>query len=210
MIFNPAEALKQPHILTAGTTGAGKSVVMKKLIEAAATRPASEIYLIDPKRVEFSPYYNRAAGYSKTAPGAALLLSECCARMDARYKTLEKAGLTEWRNGDIYIFVDELADLLIVPEKKQAQEIARYLSRLAQLGRAAHIHLIVATQFVRRQTLPLALVANIPAVIGLRTRDKLESRLLIGRAGCEALPKHGEGYYISPDYLTPQKIQIPL
>ena len=202
-------AIKQPHLLIAGTTGSGKSVTMHKLIEAALTLPRAELWMIDPKRVEFSRYIDHGANYyASRTDAAAEALRFACSEMDKRYATLEKAHLTEWKNGDIFIFIDELADLLIVPPRPQAREIEKYLSRLAQLGRAAHIHLIVATQFVRRQTLPLALVANIPAVIGLRTRDRLESRMLIGAPGCEMLPRYGYGYYLSPDYLRPQKIEI--
>lgn len=203
-------AIKQPHLLIAGTTGSGKSTAIHGIINTVLNLPRVSLWLVDPKRVELNQYKNspKVDAYASTAPGAALLLRSACEEMERRYRTLEKAGLQKWENGDIYIIIDELADLLIVPDKKIAAEIKTYLSRLAQLGRAARVHLIVATQFVRRSVLPLALVANIPAVVGLRTRDKLESRLLIGCAGCEALPMYGECYFAAPEFLQPQKMKI--
>lgn len=205
-------AINQPHLLIAGTTGSGKSTAMHGLIKTALARDNSQLWLVDPKRVEFSQYVNtpKVYAYASDAAGAALLLRTACEEMERRYKTLQTAGLKKWQNGDIYIFVDELADLLIVPERRKAVEIRNYLSRLAQLGRAANIHLIVATQFVRRSVLPLALIANIPAVVGLRTRDKLESRMLIGLPGCEQLPMFGYCLFACPQYKQPIALKIDM
>lgn len=191
-----AECLEQPHLLVAGTTGSGKSTFLDNLLDAISlTRtPADTNYiLIDPKKVELiqwskSPF---CAGYADTQTDAENILSSVCRLMDDRYKTMQRNGQRISSDRDLYVIVDELADLLLSTDRVIAKHIEIYLSRLAQLGRAAKIHLILATQQIRRATLPNSIIANIPARIGLRTIDALESKMIIYTKGCEELPLKG-------------------
>lgn len=207
-------AIKQPHLLIAGTTGAGKSTALHGIIKyliANNSPKQCRMWMIDPKRVELSRYKNNGFCdcYAATPAGAKLMLADACKIMDTRYKMMERNGQTDYNGNDIYIFIDELADLLILPDKKTANLIRVYLSRIAQLGRAAKIHLFCATQFIRRSVLPEALIANMPSAVGLRTRDKLESRMIIGTAGCEDLPMYGYCLFRTPEKRDPVCLPVP-
>ena len=207
-------AARQNHLLIAGTTGSGKSTAFHGIITylMAKKNPAEcRMWMIDPKRVELSRYKNNGFcdNYAATPDGAKSMLEYACQIMDKRYKYMEQNGLTDFNGNDIYIFIDELADLLILPDKKTAHFIRVYLSRIAQLGRAAHIHLFCATQFIRRSVLPEALIANMPSAVGLRTRDKLESRMIVGTAGCEDLPMYGFCLFRTPESRDPICMPVP-
>lgn len=207
-------AARQNHLLIAGTTGSGKSTafhgIIKYLIDHNNPNDYN-LWLIDPKRVELSKYKKLGFCdcYASTPDGAKDMLEYACQIMDTRYKYMERTGLTDYTGSDIYIFIDELADLLILPDKKTAHFIRVYLSRIAQLGRASHIHLFCATQFIRRSVLPEALIANMPSAVGLRTRDKLESRMIVGTAGCEDLPMYGFCLFRTPESRDPICMPVP-
>jgi S-DNA-T family DNA segregation ATPase FtsK/SpoIIIE len=126
--------------------------------------------------------------------------------MELRYKSLQKKGLKKSTESDIYIIFDEFGDL-ITTNKKQVEPL---IIRLAQLGRAANIHLILATQNPSRKVITAGIKVNIDAAVALRCREPLESRMIIGCKGAELLPKHSQAFYLSPDYLQPQLVSIPL
>ena len=91
--------------------------------------------------------------------------------------------------------------------KKQVEPL---IIRLAQLGRAAGIHLILATQNPSRQVITAGIKANIVSSVALRCREAIESRMIIGCKGAELLPRYGYGLYYTPEHTVPQEIVIPL
>ena len=187
----------RPHLLIAGATGSGKSVTVNGIIYALmATRAPSECRFIflDPKKVELVQYARRphtlryASDPSDMIDALHLALKET----DARFTSMQARGLREYDGPDLYVIIDELADLMV----SQKAAALPPLQRLAQIGRAAHVHVIACTQNVMAVTIPTVLKCNFPAVLGLRTATAAQSRYLIASAGCEALPdpkKAGKG-----------------
>lgn len=200
---------RQPHLLVAGATGSGKSVVINGIIHSllvCETPASAQFILIDPKRVELVQY--------KNLPHTLTYASELCDMCEAlryairiiedRFADMQKRGLRRYDGSDVYIIIDELADLLLV-DKKTVQPL---IQRIAQLGRAALCHLIMATQCPLSQVISTPIKCNIDARIGLRTRSAQDSRNILGQAGCETLPRYGFGYYLTPE--TPSPVRYPL
>ena len=207
------KCLEQPHILIAGTTGSGKSTFIDCLLDClAVTRDyrKNDLILIDPKKVELSQWKDSpfCISYSDTQSQAAKTLAALCDIMDNRYSEMQCKGERLYSGNDMYVVIDELADLLLSTDRVTAKNIEIYLSRLAQLGRAAKIHLILATQQIRRKTLPNAIIANIPARIGLRTIDAVESRMVIFQSGCEDLPLKGTCLAYLPEIGKPLPVEF--
>lgn len=205
--------LNQAHLLIAGTTGSGKSTFIDCLLDClAVTRSAcdTDLVLIDPKKVELSRWKHSpfCVAYSDNQKETARILSQICDIMDERYKEMQSKGERLYSGNEMYIVIDELADLLISTDRVSAKEIEIYLSRLAQLGRAAKIHLILATQQIRRKTFPNSVLANIPARIGLRTIDAVESRMVIFTSGCEKLPLKGTCLAYFPEIGKPAAVEF--
>lgn len=100
--------------------------------------------------------------------------------------------------------IDELADLMTT-NKKQVQPL---IQRLAQIGRAANVHIIAATQCPLSTVIPTPIKVNFDSRVGLRTRSKQDSRNILGLPGCETLPRYGQGYYMTPAGL--QLYNIPM
>lgn len=205
--------LKQPHLLIAGTTGSGKSTFIDCLLDCLAiTRnyKNTDLVLIDPKKVELSQWKNSpfCIAYADNQRQTAAVLEKICDIMDNRYKEMQCKGEKLYSGNEMYVVVDELADLLLSTDRVNAKNIEIYLSRLAQLGRAAKIHLILATQQIRRKTLPNAIIANIPARIGLRTIDGLESKMIIFKPGCENLPLKGMCLAYFPEIGQPAPVEF--
>jgi S-DNA-T family DNA segregation ATPase FtsK/SpoIIIE len=109
--------------------------------------------------------------------------------MESRLDEMDKTDATMYEGTDLYIVVDELAHLL----QNGGQEVLRILTTISQLGRAARVHEILATQDPSRKVLAAQLVKNMTACLGLRCKDAIDSRQVIGRSGCELLPRHGVG-----------------
>lgn len=186
MILNTA------HALIAGTTGSGKSTALHALIYyIMQTQPPSRVslILIDLKRVELCIYKNvqHVLKYANTTPEAIQTLKQCETFMRNRYKDMEATGSTRSNKTHVYIIIDELADLLAT--SKQASEI---IASIGRLGRAANIHLILATQSPSRKTLPAIIQQNITLTIALKCKTAIESRQVIGIAGAEELKRCGD------------------
>lgn len=202
------KCLQQPHLLIGGTTGSGKSTFIDCLLDCLAVTHnfhKTDLVLIDLKKVELiqwkdSPF---CISYADNQTEAARVLAACCEIMDARYTEMQCKGERLYSGNEMYIVIDELADLLLSVDRVKAKNIEISLSRLAQLGRAAKIHLILATQQIRRKSLPNSVIANIPARIGLRTIDKVESRMVIFQPGCELLAPRGTCIAYFPDIAKP-------
>lgn len=203
------DIIAAPHTLIAGTTGSGKSNVLNGIIRQIMTDrtpQTARLYLIDPKRVELSVYKNTAFVDEYTADSlyALAILDKAIAEIERRYKVMELQGIRDFHGTDIYIIIDELADLMISPENK---EIRRKLQKIEQIGRAAAVHVIAATQAPNRQIIPANIVLNFTNRLALRCLSGIESRQIINVAGAEELPRYGQGLYLSPDGI--ERVDIP-
>jgi len=186
----------QPHVLIAGASGSGKSSLMHAIILSLAavsghTRP--QFAFIDVKRVEFS-LYTSARFPMALYPRPACDLSDIRSKLTDlskiignRYKLMEKKNIALWNGQKIYIVIDELADLVI-----GHKDILADLVHICQIGRAAGVHVIAATQVPSRATIPTLLQVNMPAHIALRVSSPIESRIIIGDAAATDLCKPGD------------------
>lgn len=200
--------LTMHHVLIGGRTGGGKSVLISGIVYAALQQSPTrcKLLLIDPKMVELHRYRKtpHCIGYGDTPETMQAALQYAVEEMSARYLRMQAAEMRETAEPDIYIIVDELADLIDVCGKPALQA----LKRILQLGRAAHIHVIAATQHVSRKTLPTELQINFPAIVALPQRSKIESRQMIGEPGAELL-QVGNCLYITPQNHEPRRAAIP-
>lgn len=193
---------KMPHLLIGGSTGSGKSVFIHNCILSLMYGGRSSIILVDVKRVEFTLYKDipqLANSICFEVSETLTMLKNLCFTMDNRYKLLEShscRNIEEYqKNGGkmqyITLFIDELADLVM-----QNQKIEHYLIRLAQLGRAAGIHLIVATQRPDASIISGLIRANIPSRICFAVQKATDSRIILDQSGGENLRGGGDGLFI--------------
>ena len=196
------DALKQPHLLIAGATGSGKSVVINGIIVTSLYNSPNRVkfILIDPKRVELIDYKHipHTIRYASEPAEMLAALEYAMHLIDMRDKRMQAQRIKKWKGSDIYVVIDELADLMTT-QKRAVQPL---LQRISQVGRAAKVHLIAATQCPLREIIPTAIKCNIDARIGLRTRSAQDSRNILGVNGCERLPRYGQGYYMTPEGMT--------
>ena len=193
---------EHPHLLVAGATGSGKSVVINGIIANLLYRfPGDELggaklILIDPKRVELAAFKKLPHTIRYASEPAEMLsaLREAMEITESRYKAMQKRGEKKYSGADIYVVIDEFADLMTT----QRRNIAPLIQRLAQIGRAARVHIILATQTPIAKILPTEIKCNFDARVGLRTRSAQDSRNIIGLSGLESLPRYGKGYYMRP------------
>ena len=204
------DILKQPHTLIAGATGSGKSVLINNLIYTAMYNAPSEkqFVLIDPKRVELIAYKRLPHTIDYASEPVAILntLKRCINIMERRYIELQRQHLKRYQGAEIYAIIDEFADLMTT-QKREALPI---LCRLAQLGRAAGIHLIVATQRPTRDIINGQIKVNIDSRIALRCPTAQDSRNIINCKGAELLPKYGKAFYLTPDTIRPVLVNIDM
>lgn len=204
---------KARHLLIAGTTGSGKSVFMHDLIISTLCNPHCIIAMIDIKRVEFG-IYKDIATVENEIPGAVSLTSYFVESMLKRYEIMEKRGINNYNdlvaiapNTKRYILiVDELSDL-ISDKKSRAALIPKFL-RIAQLGRAAGVHIVIATQRPDSQVINGTLKANIPSRMAFQTLSAIDSRIILEQSGAERLHGSGDGLY-SSNGSTPERVQAP-
>lgn len=196
------DMLKQPHLLIAGATGSGKSVVINGLVYAALhDSPARvELILIDPKRVELVDYKTlpHTIKYASEPGDMVQALEKAMEITESRYKAMQRDRVKKYNGGAVYVIIDELADLMTT-NRRQVQPL---LQRLCQIGRAANVHVIAATQCPLSSVIPTPIKVNFDARVALRTRSAQDSRNILGVKGCELLPRYGQGYYMTPDGLT--------
>lgn len=206
--------LKQAHTLIAGTTGSGKSVMIQNLIRAIMYRfpqdmpGGAELFLIDPKRVElvqFKPLPHTRL-YASEPEEMYTALQGALALVELRFQDMQARGERLYTGGDVYIIIDELADLLTADKRR----ILPILQRIGQIGRAARVHLICCTQCPTAQILSTQLKVNFDSILALRTRSAQDSRNIIGISGAENLPRYGKGIYQSPEAMQPCYVTIPL
>lgn len=202
---------KMPHILIAGTTGSGKSVFTNSIIMSIlynASPDEVKLILVDPKQVEF-PVYNGiphllipVVTEAKKAAGA---LGWAVTEMLKRYKLFADNGVRDLKDYNkmakdsdvltpipqIVIVVDELADLMMAAPK----EVEDSICRLAQLARAAGMHLIIATQSPRVDIVTGLIKANIPSRVALKVSNQMDSRVILDEGGAEKLLGNGDLLY---------------
>ena len=194
-----------PHMLIAGTTGSGKSVLLNTIICGLLVKRTPvklRFVMIDPKRVELSQYKgipHMERPPIKTAEETVAALNQLVTVMEKRYTQMERRGLKNVKGLElefprIVVVVDEFADLMLTAKKK----IETPIVRLAQLGRAAGIHLIIATQSPRKDVLTGLIKANVPTRVALTTADQRESLVILDHGGAEKLQGRGQGVLKMP------------
>ena len=191
-----------PHLLVGGTTGSGKSVCLHSIILSLLMKhngSSLQLGLIDPKRVEFSPYAklkNLYGGKVVTEiDDSKDLLISLVAEMEKRYEAIGKVGAVNIQEAEknglsfpfIVVFIEELADLVL-----QDDDIEPLIARLAQKSRAAGIHLVLATQRPDAETFSGLIRSNVPARIALTVQKGSESKIILDENGAENLLGYGD------------------
>lgn len=191
----------QPHLLVAGATGSGKSVVINGIISTLLFRAPSQaqLVLIDPKRVELVRYKDlpHTVRYASEPADMVQALQQALVITDRRYQEMQKARVLKYDGPDLYVVIDELADLMTT-DKRHVQPL---LQRLCQIGRAARVHVIAATQCPLAAVIPTPIKVNFDSRVALRTSCAQDSRNIIQQTGCELLPRYGQGFYRTPEGL---------
>lgn len=180
--------LNQSHLLIAGATGAGKSVLINSLIGTALyNSPAKvQLVLLDPKTTELWQWARlpHTLRYAYETDDMIKVLRYSVEIMENRLRHMHSVGERIWQGSQIYIVIDELADLLTTAKA----ETVPLLQRICQLGRAAGIHCIAATQCLLASVLPTQVRVNFASVVCLRTATKQQSRFICDKTGAELFP----------------------
>ena len=215
---------KLPHMLIAGTTGSGKSVCMNSIIISLLYKASPDevkLIMIDPKMVELGIYNGiphlliPVVTDPKKAAGS---LQWAVTEMMRRYKAMSDVGvrdlesynsIVEKQEGSpqklpqVVVIIDELADLMLVA----AKEVEESICRIAQMGRAAGIHLIIATQRPSAEVITGLMKANIPSRIAFAVSSAMESRIILDSQGAEKLVGRGDMLYSPIGSGKPRRVQ---
>lgn len=214
MTYNLFEdMLKQSHLLVAGASGSGKSVLVNGLIcTMLYDLPNNQVdgkffVLIDPKRTELSPYRNlpHCLRYASEPEGMVEALHYAVGITEQRYTEMESNGWRTYPGGDIYVIIEELADLMTT-NRRTVQPL---IQRLCQIARAARVHVIAVTQCPLVQVIPTPIKVNFDGIVALRTRCAQDSRNIIGTAGAETLPRFGQCLYLTPSMMKIERDIVP-
>lgn len=214
-----ADIGKMPHVLIAGTTGSGKSVMINSFISSLLFRASPDelkLILIDPKRVELTGYNGIPHLMTPVIVEVEKILASlkwAMDQMDQRYKIFADNGVRNIEGYNelagfqtlpyIVIFIDELADLMAFAPV----EVEDAIARLAQMARATGIHLVVSTQRPSVDVITGLIKANIPTRIAFNVSSMIDSRVIIDSPGAEKLLGRGDMLYIPPDQAKPTRIQ---
>lgn len=186
----------QPHVLIAGSSGSGKSSLMHAIIlslSAVAGNTHPRFAFVDVKRVEFAVYKKSMfpmALWDRPACDIGEIrqrLRDIAELIERRYSDMERRNITAWDGPKTYLVMDELADLVI-----GQRDILQELIHICQIGRAAGVHVIAATQVPSRSTIPTLLQVNMPCHIALRVSSPVESRIILGDASATTLRSPGD------------------
>ena len=215
---------KLPHMLIAGTTGSGKSVCMNSIIISLLYKASPEdvkLIMVDPKMVELGIYNGiphlliPVVTDPKKAAGS---LQWAVAEMLRRYRAMSDAGVRDLESYNsivetqevdgpklpqVVVIIDELADLMLVA----AKEVEESICRIAQMGRAAGIHLIIATQRPSADVITGLMKANIPSRIAFAVASAMESRIILDTPGAEKLVGKGDMLFAPIGCGKPKRVQ---
>ena len=214
---------KLPHMLIAGTTGSGKSVCMNSIIISLLYKASPDdvkLIMVDPKMVELGIYNSiphlliPVVTDPKKAAGS---LQWAVTEMLRRYKAMSDAGVRDLESYNsiveneeegkklpqVVVIIDELADLMLVA----AKEVEESICRIAQMGRAAGIHLIIATQRPSADVITGLMKANIPSRIAFAVASAMESRIILDTQGAEKLVGKGDMLYAPIGCGKPKRVQ---
>ena len=215
---------KLPHMLIAGTTGSGKSVCMNSIIISLLYKASPDdvkLIMVDPKMVELGIYNGiphlliPVVTDPKKAAGS---LQWAVSEMMRRYKSMSDAGVRDLESYNsmiesqqmegkkipqVVVIIDELADLMLVA----AKEVEESICRIAQMGRAAGIHLIIATQRPSADVITGLMKANIPSRIAFAVASAMESRIILDTQGAEKLVGRGDMLYAPIGNGKPKRVQ---
>ena len=214
---------KLPHMLIAGTTGSGKSVCMNSIIISLLYKASPEdvkLIMVDPKMVELGIYNGiphlliPVVTDPKKAAGS---LQWAVTEMLRRYRSMSDVGVRDLESYNsiiqdqeggeklpqIVVIIDELADLMLVA----AKEVEESICRIAQMGRAAGIHLVIATQRPSADVITGLMKANIPSRIAFAVASAMESRIILDTQGAEKLVGKGDMLYAPIGTGKPKRVQ---
>ena len=207
-----------PHLLIAGATGSGKSVCLNSVVASLLLTNGPDqvrMLMVDPKRVELTPFNgipHLIAPVIVDSDQVLSVLKGTQSEMLRRYKLMEEIGVRNIEGFNkkspqhlpfLIVIIDELADLMM----SAAFEVERALVRIAQLGRATGIHLILATQRPSVNVVTGLLKANIPARIAFAVASQVDSRVILDTVGAEKLLSKGDMLLLSNQSPKPQRVQ---
>jgi S-DNA-T family DNA segregation ATPase FtsK/SpoIIIE len=214
-----ADLEEMPHLLIAGQTKSGKSVMINTLLASFLYRntPSDlKLILVDPKHVEMAPYEDipHLLAPVVTEPEKCIsALKWAVAEMERRLKTfaeVKQRDITGYNAlkkeegmPNIVIVIDELADLMMVASR----DVEALIARIAQKARAAGIHLVLATQRPDANIVTGIIKANVPAQIAFAVKDQINSRIIIDQPGAEKLLGKGDGLFKTTDIPRPIRVQ---
>lgn len=214
-----ADLAKMPHLLVAGQTGSGKSVMINDILTSLLYRnsPSTlKLILVDPKQVELTPYNDvpHLLTHVINEPEKTIsALKWAVAEMERRLRTMAVAGkrnIEEYNNLKdtdnmpfIVIVIDELSDLMMMA----ARDVEALIVRIAQKARAAGIHLILATQRPSVDVITGLIKANVPGRIAFTTQSQVDSRTIIDQAGANKLLGRGDMLLLTSDMPAPKRVQ---
>ena len=211
---------KMPHVLIAGATGSGKSIMLNAIISSLLFNNSPQeckLIMIDPKYVEFVQWNDiphlLTPVITDVEQKAVSALAWAVSEMERRYKLFSNAGVRniEGYNAKsgfqaepyIVIIIDELADMMMVA----SNDVEKYITRIAQKARAVGIHLVVATQRPSVNILTGMIKANIPTRISFKVASNTDSRVILDQTGAEVLIGRGDMLFVPPTDSKPRRIQ---